>query len=141
MKRTGENVLSIISMVIYTLSALLAILMINVVIKNEDNLRQVTNSVRDKNPEATMEEVNLSIDYLSNYMWLMAVTSIVALVLGIVVLILLNKYQKSKIAGIILLVMGILGTLLTIPFGLLSGPLFIIAGIMCLVRKPKLERE
>lgn len=141
MRRTGEKVLSIISMIVYTFTALIAVLMNNVVIDNEENIQKVIQTVKDKNPNATMEEVNFSIDFLSTYVWLMIITSILAMGLGIVALILLHKYQRAKVAGTLFLVMGILGIILTIPLGLLSGPLFIIAGIMCLVRKPKQETE
>lgn len=88
-----------------------------------------------------MEVINLSLDYFQNYVWMMAITSFLALILGLIALVLLNKYKKHKVAGSILLVLGILGTILTIPFGLLSGPLFIIASIMCFVRKSKTSSE
>lgn len=49
MRRIGENILGIISMIVFTISALLSTLMINVVLNNEENLQKVTDSVMEKN--------------------------------------------------------------------------------------------
>lgn len=82
MRRIGENILGIISMIVFTISALLSTLMINVVLNNEENLQKVTDSVMEKNPDTTMEVINLSLDYFQNYVWMMAITSFLALILG-----------------------------------------------------------
>src|SRR5690625_1703434 len=100
MKRTGEKVLSIISMITYTLSALLAVLIIQVVFNNEENVQKVIKAMKDENPTATTQELNLSIDIINTYVWMMVI-SIVAIVVGILALVLLTKYQRVKVAGTI----------------------------------------
>ncbi|MFP3887592.1 DUF4064 domain-containing protein [Priestia filamentosa] len=69
-------------------------------------------------------------------LYLLIVTLICA-ILGIVSIIYLKGNKKPKLAGGILIVTAILGTVATFVLGIFGGIAYLIAGIIALVRKSK----
>lgn len=82
-------------------------------------------------------DVNLIMDFFQSATTYLMIVSIVAIVLGILAIVLLKGNKKPKAAGIILIITSILVGILTIGMSLLPSLLYLVAGVMALVRKPK----
>lgn len=140
MKRTGEIALGVIGAVISVFVAILGVGLI-FFMGNEGFTRAVGEGIKDEDPNVSSAEVSFVIDLIGGYFWVIAVVSIIAVILGIVALVFLRDNKNPVASGIIFLVGAVVGGIFTLPFGIFNGLLYLIAGIMCLVRKPKPEME
>lgn len=140
MKRTAEITLSIIG----AITALLGIVIFSSfkkVFLMEDFVDEI---VEDFNAEMAAEGVD-SFDAAaliagsSVFFTIVVIVFVTALILATIAAILFRKNNKPKMASIILIITAVIVTVGTIGFGLITGILLLIAGIMGLVRKPKID--
>jgi len=143
-KRTGEKVLSIIATILNVLGCGLLILMLfgsrmimdvgmnDPIFQNEMENQMYANGL-------TEAEMNEALGFMEDFLsiingigWVLVILSIIAIVLGIIGAVKVNK--DSKLAGILFIIAAVLSGIITLP-----GILLIIAAIMCFVRKPKSE--
>jgi hypothetical protein len=68
---------------------------------------------------------------------LIVILPIIAIILGIVAVVLVKGNKRPVAAGIIFIATGVGYAIITLGGGILSGILLLIAGILCLARKPK----
>ncbi|MFS0675028.1 DUF4064 domain-containing protein [Ornithinibacillus sp. 179-J 7C1 HS] len=139
MKRTAEITLGIIGAVFYVFSIAFGALRLwmennkgylqDYMYNNQDEF-QLTNSDIDM----LQEFFNLN---LATGGPLLIILPILAIILGIVALVLLKGNKSPVAAGIIFIATGVLYVIITAGGGILSGILYLIAGILCLTRKPK----
>ncbi|SES97073.1 Protein of unknown function [Oceanobacillus limi] len=132
MKRTGEIILGIIGALFYGILAFIggaAMWLRN----NPDLVQQAL----DESPEDLGISANELIDTMGTGGTFLLVSSIIAIVLGIVAMVLLKGNKNPKVAGIIFIATSIIFAIITFGGGIFAGILYLIAGIMCLVRKPK----
>ncbi|WP_058305821.1 DUF4064 domain-containing protein [Gracilibacillus massiliensis] len=137
MKRTVEIVLSIIGAILYLFGAIFG-----GVISTMDGDNQMIQEMLQEDPAITqgdMADVQLFLDGLGTIGIMLVVVSVIGLIAGIVAAILFKGNKKPKAAGIILLVVGVLATIVTVGTGIFAGLFYVIAGIMGLARKPKQE--
>ena len=89
--------------------------------------------------EGNIQEVTADqlFSFLSNGALFILVMTALCAILGIVSLFALIGDRKPKLAGTILIITAILGTILTLLTGILGGILYLIGGITALVRKSK----
>ncbi|MUK89747.1 DUF4064 domain-containing protein [Ornithinibacillus sp. L9] len=132
MKRTGEVILGIIGAAFY---AFLAVIGGSAIwLKNNPDLVQ---EALDQSPE----DLGISASELAATMGsggvFLVVSSVIAIILGVVAMVLLRGNKKPKVAGIIFIATSVIFTVITFGGGIFAGILYLIAGIMCLVRKPK----
>ncbi|MBM7599667.1 cytochrome bd-type quinol oxidase subunit 2 [Virgibacillus halotolerans] len=132
MKRTGEIVLGVIGAIFYGLGALFGVIML--FLKNQqDFLREIY-----EDPEfADVFDFNSLVNSLAAGGWTLIITSLIALILGIIAIVFIKGNKKPKAAGIIFIVTAVVITIVTFGAAILPGIFFLIAGIMCLVRKPQ----
>ena len=135
MKRTAEIILGIIGAVIYGLTAALGGFMIYLE-SNKDLLEQSFNETAKQNPEMAMADMEAALDMLASGGWLLTISSVAAIILGIVAMILLRGNKKPVIAGIIFIATAVIVAIITVGVGIIPGIFYLIAGILCLVRKP-----
>ncbi|GAA0311866.1 hypothetical protein GGQ92_001933 [Gracilibacillus halotolerans] len=131
MRRTAEVVLTIIGAFFYLIGMFFAGVM-NTVFKTEEFRNDFLNdpAINDLSAEDSQMALDM-FDSLGSFMVVIIVIGIIAIIAGIVAMILFKGDNKPKVAGIILLVVGILTLQL----------FYIIPGIMGLVRKKKLEDD
>ncbi len=103
------------------------------------NQQEFVDQVEQTDPSLNPKDIEMVLESASSFGVYILVISIAAIVLGIVSMFLFKGNNKPKAAGIILIVVGGLSTLLTIGFGIFAGIFYIIAGIMGVARKPKQE--
>ncbi|WP_100488191.1 DUF4064 domain-containing protein [Sporolactobacillus pectinivorans] len=125
MKRTGEFTLSIIAGAINCLALISGLRAVSV---NPSALKQQLSAAGS---QLSAQEV-ANIIHLSNLVGtLLIIFSIISIILMIVALILLKRSNRAKLGGWLLVFAGIASLVEVVP-----AILYIIAGIMALVRKP-----
>lgn len=134
MKRTGEIILVVIGMILAGFTTFLGYSFKSLT-TNQVFLDEVSNGLYELgySEQEIQETISLVVDLGQPLM----IASILAIIVGIVSIFLLVGNKNAKVAGIILLIIAVVGGVysqLAIGF---TSILFIIAGIMALVRKPK----
>lgn len=142
MSRTGEKVLIVIATIFNFLAlALTTVMMVglNSVIKEPTFAEEF---IKDANASAevtdtlTLEEFQEALDFVTPYVnsigWIIIITFVIAIGLGIAALVMINKKTKNNTAGALLIVAGVLSGVLS-----LTAILYYIPAIMLFVRKPK----
>ncbi|TSB45006.1 DUF4064 domain-containing protein [Alkalicoccobacillus porphyridii] len=135
MKRTAELVLGIIGSVLILLGVIMMFAFNSVAGTGE--FQDVLNEELQNDPQLSAEEADMVgdvIEGMSSVVSLLTVAFIISLVLGIVATILVKK--KAKLAGVLFIVGGVAGLASIVP-----AILFVIAGIIALVRKVPKEQE
>ncbi|SFB06473.1 Protein of unknown function [Lentibacillus halodurans] len=138
MSRTGEIVLTVIGGFIYGFFAVVGALMVWF-FHNEAIWDQATEELRQQQPDIAPGEMEAALQMFQGSGWLMIVISAIGLILGIVSIVFMVGDKKPKAAGIMLIVMSVLGALVTFGALIFSGVFYLIAGIMCLARKASPE--
>ncbi|MDX8359505.1 MULTISPECIES: DUF4064 domain-containing protein [Bacillaceae] len=135
MKRTGEIVLSIIGAV---LSGFLAIIggAFTYLMTNEAFLQELEAQFATDPQLATFNIADL-MEIIGNTGWIVVAAGMIGLVLSIIAAFCLKGNNKPKLAGTLLIIAALLVALMTVLFAWPIALLFLIAGIMSLVRKPK----
>lgn len=141
MKRTAEIVLGIIGALGYAFMAAIGAFMLWLQNNRELIESDLTTGTGDPETDFSMEEFEMAMDLLSMGGWVLIGSAIGAIVLGIVAMVLLKGNKKPIIAGIIFLVTAIIVAIITTGVGVIAGIFYVIAGILCLVRKPQPKLE
>lgn len=134
LKRTGEYVLGIVGMLLSVLLTFIGIFFI--ALKQNDGIRQAIEGELANDPTITMEEFSVVMNAVGGFGWIIVVASAIGIILGLVSIFIL-KSKRQTMAGVFFIITAVLVGLLSVGLGLLQAVLFLIAGIMCLVRKPK----
>lgn len=135
MKRTVEIVLGIIGALIYVVFAVIGGLMIWLQ-NNQDVIQQSLEQTLEQNPEMNMADFDTVLASLAAGGWLIMLVSLAALALGIIAMVLLRGNRNPKAAGIIFISTAIITSIITLGIGIIPAAFYLIAGIMCLARKP-----
>lgn len=135
MKRTGEVVLGVIGAILYGLGAIFGIVMI--ALKNNDMVQDEIREMSEDPELAGTVDFNSILASLAAGGWTLFITSLIALILGIIAIVFIKGNKKPKAAGIIFIVAAVVMAIVTFGVAIFPGIFFLIAGIMCLVRKPQ----
>ncbi|ALX49281.1 DUF4064 domain-containing protein [Lentibacillus amyloliquefaciens] len=134
MSRTGEVVLSIIGALIYGFFALMGATMVWF-FNNEALWNDASQEIQQQQPELAQADMETVLSFFQGGGWFLIVLSLIAVVLGILSIVFMTGDKKPKAAGIILIVVAAVSTLATFGGLIFGGLFYLIAGIMCLVRK------
>jgi hypothetical protein len=138
-KRTAEMTLGIIGAVFYVFSVAFGILRLWM----ENNKGYLENYMADNQSEFELTTTDMNaLEEMFNMNLaqggiLLVILPIIAIILGIVAMVLLKGNKRPVAAGIIFIATGVVYAIITLGGGILSGILYLIAGILCLARKPK----
>ncbi len=86
-------------------------------------------------------QISQMIDAMGSFGMFVLIAALIAIGLGILSALFLKGNKKPKAAGIILIVTAIIFTFATVFIGVFGGAVYLIAGIVALVRKPKNPAE
>lgn len=133
MKRTGEIVFTVIGILLF---GILIFGSATYLSADSGEIQQLFEEVlQDEGTnEVSVEDLSQTFESAATTM---LIVSIVSVILGLISIFLLVGNKKPKIAGVILLITAIGGTFLTMFFGIFGGVVYLVAGIMALVRKEK----
>ncbi|WP_026685071.1 DUF4064 domain-containing protein [Heyndrickxia coagulans] len=135
MKRTAEIILSVIGAVLNGLATILVIFF-TIAMKSQSIIDQMKSDASIR--EADFQTVLHTIQALG---WGIAVVLIIGTVIGIVAAVQLRNNKRPKLSGILLIIGALLVFFFTVGFGVLPALLYLIAGILSLVRKPPIIVE
>lgn len=141
MSRKVEIVLGIIGTVIF--AAFGAIIGIGLILmrNNGELTEKFYNDLIATNPEGGLpENYEAFVDTLGTSGMMITIVGILAVIAGIVAMILVKGNKKPKTAGLIFILSGTIVALFQFAFAFYGSVFYVIAGIMCLGRKPKEER-
>lgn len=137
MKRTAEIILGIIGALVFGVFAIIGGIMVWLH-NNEALIEDILNDETAQDmPEVSMMDFNEFIRVMGDAGWQITIISIISIVLGIVAMVLLKGNKNPKAAGIIFIVTTVIVGFMNLPIGIFAGIFYLIAGILCLARKPK----
>ncbi|MDQ0207127.1 DUF4064 domain-containing protein [Alkalicoccobacillus murimartini] len=134
MKRTAERVLGIIGVIMMSIGALL-VTILTIGFTSPDSQRQIETMLQDPEINPTGEDIGFDqvIDYFVANGWIVVVALVASIVLGIVASVLVKK--KPVFSGIMWLLAAVISLVTIWYLIILPAILFVIAGILALVRK------
>lgn len=124
-KRTGEIVLVIIGMLIYAFFALIGGFMMWL-----GNNSQIVEDIppEAQSPELSQEQLMTMIETAGAGGMMILITALVAIVAGILALVFMKGNKKPKAAGIILIVISVIGVFTMVIAGIFSGLFYLKIG-------------
>ncbi|MGW7899699.1 DUF4064 domain-containing protein [Staphylococcus shinii] len=130
MKRTTERVLTWIGIALQLIAVVILAVIIPM-LRNGEAKDAFINQMRQEDASITHDEANAFFSTLSGLVTTGLVIGIIILIIALVAAFLIGK--KAKIAGVLLIIAGVISLL----GNWINAVLWIVAGIMLLVRKPK----
>src|SRR5690625_2711211 len=91
--------------------------------------------------DLNQQELDLALDVVGSMGTAVIVVCVISIIAGIIAMFLFKGDNKPKVAGIILLIVGVITTIISFGAAIFASVFYIIAGIMGLVRKKKPEDE
>ncbi|CAG9621111.1 DUF4064 domain-containing protein [Sutcliffiella rhizosphaerae] len=144
MKRTTEIVLSVIAVVLSGLTAIIGLMFNSMMADDEfrqmmesDEFRQSMEQELGSNPNLEAADLDTINSIFALVGPSLLIVGILSLVLGIIGIIAIKGNKKPILAGVMLILAALVIGIGTIGFGLIPAILYLIAGIMSLVRKPQ----
>ena len=141
LKRTAEKVLSIIAVVLTAIGVIFGFLgmaLINLM-KNDPTFKQEFEMEMMADPtmtQADMDAIYTVFNVMGGFIWLIIIGMIISVVLNIVGIVNIWKNKNAKLAGIMFIIAGVLGGLISLPSILLY-----VAAILCFTKKPPLQDD
>ncbi|MCG3086753.1 DUF4064 domain-containing protein [Sporosarcina cyprini] len=141
MNRTAEKVLSIIAVVLTALGTVGAFFGVGMLklITSDPAFRSEMEMELLSDPTFTPQDVEMFFnvfDILGGVIWLIIIALMISLVLNIIGIVNIWNNKNAKLAGIMFIIAGVLGGVLS-----LSSILLYVAGILCFTKKPPLQDE
>ncbi|MEI2663197.1 DUF4064 domain-containing protein [Rossellomorea sp. LJF3] len=139
-KRTGEVIMGVIGIVLSALFSIIGIVL-NMGMNSPEVMSQIEEGMEsDPNLQESgmttgdMSAIMETAESMGSYL---VILGIIASILGIIAVMTIVKNKKPVLSGIMFIIAALVIGLGTIGFGFIPGLLFLIAGIMAFVRKPK----
>lgn len=104
---------------------------------NEEFLQEIMELEQES--QTGLNNIGAVIEGLSVGGWLLIIVSLIAILLGIVAKGLMKENKRPKSAGVMFIAVSILGAIFTVGFGIIPRIFYLVAGIMCFVRKPSVQ--
>ncbi|OZU87747.1 hypothetical protein CIL03_15385 [Virgibacillus indicus] len=141
MKRTAEIILGIIGALVFGIFTVIGAVMVWLH-NNEGLIEDILNEETAQDfPEISMMNFNDFIRVMGEAGWQIVIISLIAIMLGIVAMVLLKGNKKPTAAGIIFIATTVIVAFINMPIGIFAGIFYLIAGILCLARKPKVTEQ
>ncbi|MDT9024220.1 MULTISPECIES: DUF4064 domain-containing protein [Rossellomorea] len=139
-KRTGEVVMGVIGIILSALFSIIGIVL-NMGMSNPEVMSQLEEGMESdpniQNAEMNAGDISSIINAAESTGSYLVILGIIASILGIIAVLTIVKNKKPVLSGIMFIIAALVIGIGTIGFGFVPGLLFLIAGIMALVRKPK----
>lgn len=139
LNRTAEKVLSIIALVLNVIGAIVAFIGLAVfnLLKNDPSFKQEFEMEMMADPALTSADIEAMyavMNVLGGFIWLIIIGIIISIVLNIIGIVNIWKNKNAKLAGIMFIIAGALGGLLS-----LQSILLYVAAVLCFTKKPPLQ--
>ncbi|OIU72607.1 hypothetical protein BHE18_04645 [Rossellomorea aquimaris] len=91
----------------------------------------------ESDPAITTQDSSFILGIAESMGWYLILIGVIASILGLIAVLTIVKNRKPILSGIMFILAALVIGVGTIGFGFVPGLLFLIAGIMAFVRKPK----
>ncbi|MFC5602134.1 DUF4064 domain-containing protein [Sporosarcina koreensis] len=141
MNRTAEKVLSIIAVIMTAVGVILGFIgmaILNVAKNDPAFMREIEMELM-ADPSLTPADVDAVFTFfnlLGGFVWFIIFAMIISVVLNIIGIVNIWRNKNAKLAGIMFIIAGVLGGILSLPSILLY-----VAAILCFTKKPPLQDE
>jgi len=136
LKRTGENVFSIIGITLFGLLCIGAFMIFGTIDDNSGAKDLVQEFINDENiKDVTATQI---INFLQNFFLYLGIVSLLCIAGGILSIV---QIRKNGSAGKVLITTAVLGGVLTLFAGLFGSIAYLIAGITNVSKNKKLARQ
>ncbi|MGD6803756.1 DUF4064 domain-containing protein [Rossellomorea aquimaris] len=132
-KRTGEIVMGVIGIILSALFAVMGFILN----ANSGAMQEMVEEEFSQDPTLTAEDTNFILQSMESVGPFLIGLGLISSILGLIAVLLIKGNKKPVIAGILFILAALVVGLGTVGAGFLPGILFLIAGIMAFVRKPK----
>ncbi|WP_232214186.1 DUF4064 domain-containing protein [Bacillus sp. SG-1] len=132
-KRTAEIVMGIIGIILSGLFAVMGFILN----ANRGMMQEMMEQEMTRDPSLTTEDTNYIMQMIDSMGPFLIGLGLISAILGLVAVVLIKGNKKPVLAGILFILAALVVGLGTFGAGFLPGLLFLIAGIMAFVRKPK----
>ncbi|MCG7346359.1 DUF4064 domain-containing protein [Sporosarcina sp. ACRSL] len=141
MNRTAEKVLSIIAVVLTAIGTVFGFIGLAIfnLMKNDPMFKAEFEAEMMADPTLTQADVEMFytvFNVFGGFLWLIIIGMIISIVLNIVGIVNIWKNKNAKLAGIMFIIAGVLGGILS-----LSSILLYVAAILCFTKKPPLQDD
>ncbi|WP_085521528.1 DUF4064 domain-containing protein [Tuberibacillus sp. Marseille-P3662] len=136
MKRTGEIALGVIGTILSVLLLILGLAFFWLK-GQQDMINDFANQINQQSQMQSSISADQMTAGIANYGLFATIAAVIGMISGILAIIFIKGNKKPKLAGTLFIIGAVLSTLISMFLGIPIGILFLIAGIMCLVRKPK----
>ncbi|XXM71044.1 DUF4064 domain-containing protein [Lysinibacillus sphaericus] len=134
-KRTGEVVMGIIGIILSALFSIIGIVT-NMSIDDPMVMEEMEKMIQS-DPAITTQDSSFILGIAESMGWYLILIGVIASILGLIAVLTIVKNRKPIVSGIMFILAALVIGVGTIGFGFIPGLLFLIAGIMAFVRKPK----
>lgn len=133
MKRTTELTFTAIGMCLFGLLAIGSALLLPSIRGNSSTEKLVSQFLSDENiTDISMTQV---VHFFYYGMLYLLIISIICAIVGFIVLFSLKRNKNPRLAGKLLIVVAIIGTIATLIVGIFGGLAYLIAGIVAMSKK------
>ncbi|WP_409254001.1 DUF4064 domain-containing protein [Bacillus sp. SCS-153A] len=132
-KRTAEIVMGIIGIILSGLFAIMGFILN----ANSAVMQEMLEQEISRDPSLTTEDTSYIMGMIESMGPFLIGLGLISSILGLAAVLLIKGNKKPVVAGILFILAALVVGLGTFGAGFLPGLLFLIAGIMAFVRKPK----
>lgn len=141
LNRTAEKVLSIIAVIMTAIGVIVGFIAIAIfnLVKNDPAAMRDIEMEMMADPAMTQAEMDAiygAFSVMGGLIWFLLIAMIISVVLNIIGIVNIWKDKNAKLAGILFIIAGLLGGILSLPSILLY-----VAAILCFTKKPPLQDE
>ncbi|MBS4177227.1 DUF4064 domain-containing protein [Lederbergia citrea] len=137
MKRTGELALGIIGIILSGLMIFVGMLFMWISKTDEFKTAMMDEFAND--PSIKPEDFEMIFNFMSGAGWALIIAAVLGVIFGLIGVLNIKGNKNPKLAGWLFIAGTVSVGVISVGFGFLPALLFLIAGIMCLVRKPPVE--
>lgn len=134
MKRTAEIVLTVFGLIFSLIGAAFVTFITS--LTHLDTFKEGFQEGYNEGGAYNSEEADFILNILSGFGWVVTAVYVIGAILGIVAIVFFVGNKKPKAASIIMIITAVIVGLGTILTGFIPALLYLIAGIVGLVRKP-----
>jgi len=139
LNRTAEKVLSIIAVVLSTIGVVFGFLFMAVInlMKSDPTFKMEFENEIMSDPAMTPADLDAMytiFNVMGGFIWLIIIGMLISVILAIVGIVNIWKDKNAKLAGIMFIIAGVIGGLISLPSILLY-----VAAVLCFTKKPPLQ--
>lgn len=140
MSRTAEMLITLLGIMVYSFFSIIAgaTVWMN---KNPDKVADMLADLNNEEMDLTKDEFLFMLEDIGGSGWYVLIGTILAILAGVLAIYFLRGNKNNIIAGVLLILSAIIATFMSFFLAWPAALIYLLAGIMALVRRPKQNLE